>query len=197
MPHDTSGREAILETSARLFGEKGYTGVSIRDIAQACGMTNAALYYHFKNKDELFLAMLRRTHERVMASLADALSPAGDLRARLKQLIARYGEVMCSQRQSFQTLRRDMAHIDDARAGNLFGEMHADFLRPIQQLVEAGQAEGAVVSGDAQRLARLLHGMILALAFEGGPGHLAKVEAEDIDTLVSVFLNGAGKPPER
>ncbi len=52
MSSDSSGREVIIETSAKLFNQQGYTGVSIRDIAQACGVTNAALYYHFKNKDE-------------------------------------------------------------------------------------------------------------------------------------------------
>ncbi len=82
------------------------------------------------------------------------------------------------------------------RAGRLLGEIHADFMRPIQQLVEAGQAEGTIRSGDARRLARLLHGMILALVFESGPGRLAKVKVEDVDLLVNVFLDGAGKPPE-
>ena len=43
MPSDGGGRDAILDTSAKLFSQHDYNGVSIRDIAQACGMTNAAL----------------------------------------------------------------------------------------------------------------------------------------------------------
>jgi hypothetical protein len=54
MPPDGGGRDAILDTSTKLFSQHGYKEVSIRDIAQACGMTNAALYYHFKNKEICF-----------------------------------------------------------------------------------------------------------------------------------------------
>ena len=193
MPHDTGGREAILGTSAKLFSEKGYTGVSIRDIARACGVTNAALYYHFKSKEDLFLAVLRHNHEQVMASIAGAISPAGDLRTRLKQLVMRYGDVMCAQRQSFQTLRRDMAHIDDARAGKRFGEMRADFMRPIRQLIEVGQADGEIAAGDAQLYARILHGMIIAMAFESKPGRQPRVTPGEADAVANVFLDGVGK----
>ncbi len=116
MTHHSDGKDLILETSAKLFGEKGYAGVSIRDIVQACGLTNAALYYHFKNKDDLFLAMLQRDHERVMNSLAEAVNRSGDLRDDLRRLIASYLKVTCEQRQSFQTLRRDLKQIEDPRA---------------------------------------------------------------------------------
>ena len=37
------GRERIIREAERLFGERGYRGVSIRELARACGMTNAAL----------------------------------------------------------------------------------------------------------------------------------------------------------
>lgn len=192
MPHDADGRESILEVAAPLFAQKGYNGVSIRDIAQACGMTNAALYYHFKNKEDLYLAVLRRGHEQGMASVAQAAGLAGDLRARLKQLVLRYGEVMCEQRQSFQTMRRDLAHIDDARAHKLLGEMRADFIRPIQQLIESGQSSGEIASGDARLWARLLHGMIIAMTFEGRPGRPTRVTPAQADAVVELFLEGAG-----
>ncbi len=193
MPHDTGGREAILETSAKLFNEKGYTGVSIRDIAQTCGVTNAALYYHFKNKEDLYVAVMRHNHGKVMASLTEGAELVGDLRGRLKRLVSRYAQVMCAQHQSFHSMRRDMAHIDDARAHKLFGEMRADTMRPIQQLIEAEQADGRIVPGDARLLARLLHGMIIAMAFEGRLGRPMRVTPSEADVLVNVFLDGVGK----
>ena len=193
MPHETGGRESILETSAKLFCQKGYKGVSIRDIAQACGMTNAALYYHFENKEDLFLAMLQHNHTQTMSALLEAASAEGDLRDRLKRLVTRYADVMRSQRQSFWTVRRDVHHIDDARASKLFGGMRADFMRPIQQLIEAGQVQHQIIGGDAAVYARLLSGMIIALTFEGKPGgRQTRVTSEEVDTLVNVFLEGIG-----
>ena len=184
------GRETIVETAARLFSQSGYKGVSIRDIAQACGMTNAALYYHFKNKEDLYLAVLRRNQEKVMAMLGEALSVDGDLRARLRRLVAGYAQVMCEQRQSFHSMRRDMAHLDNARAGKLFGEMRSEFMRPLVDLVAAGQADGDIVARDAKVLARLLHGMIIAMTFEGRPGRPMRVTPDEADAVVDVFLQG-------
>src|SRR5512134_943803 len=98
MSPDISGREVILDTSTKLFSQHGYNGVSIRDIAQACGMTNAALYYHFRNKEDLFLAMLQRDHEKAMASLYEAANSPGNLREDLRQLVVRYAEITCARR---------------------------------------------------------------------------------------------------
>jgi AcrR family transcriptional regulator len=51
-------REQILDSSLRLFSEKGFARTSVRDIAQAAGITDAAIYYHFTSKRELFEAMI-------------------------------------------------------------------------------------------------------------------------------------------
>ncbi len=49
-----STKERILETALRLFSEKGYGAVSVRDIAGAVGIRESSLYYHFKNKQDIF-----------------------------------------------------------------------------------------------------------------------------------------------
>jgi AcrR family transcriptional regulator len=196
MTSDGGGREAILERAAKLFSRKGYTGVSIRDIAQACGITNAALYYHFKNKDDLYLAVLRHHHEAILQSIAGPDVDGGDLGERLKQLVVRYAEVMCSQRQSFQSVRRDLSHVDDARAHKLLSAMHADFMQPLRRLIEAAQAEGEIAGVDPRLLARLLHGMIIALTFEGGTRR-PRLTAGEADVLVDVFLHGVGRVKRR
>ena len=193
MPPDSGGRDAILDTSATLFSEHGYKAVSIRDIAQACGMTNAALYYHFKNKEDLFLAMLQRDHEQTLEALRAAANGPGDLRADLKRLVAQYAAITCQRRQSFQTLRRDLSNVEDVRGHKLFADMHASFMRPLEDRLAQAQADGEIQSGDARFYARLLHGMIIALTFDGKPGKLRKVPAQDVETAVDVFLNGVVK----
>ena len=138
MPPDSGGRNAILDTSAKLFSQQGYKEVSIRDIAQACGMTNAALYYHFKNKEDLFLAMLERDHEQTLVALREAANGPGDLRADLKQLVACYAEVTCQRRQSFQTLRRDLSSVENVRGHKLFAEMHSELYAPAGRAADTG-----------------------------------------------------------
>lgn len=50
-------RKQILDTSLRLFSEKGFARTSVRDIAKGAGITDAAIYYHFASKRELFEAL--------------------------------------------------------------------------------------------------------------------------------------------
>jgi AcrR family transcriptional regulator len=46
-------KRELAETAYRLFKEKGYDNVGIRDIAAACGVTTGAFYYHFKKKSDI------------------------------------------------------------------------------------------------------------------------------------------------
>jgi AcrR family transcriptional regulator len=50
-------RKQILDASLRLFSEKGFARTSVRDIAHAAGITDAAISYHFASKRELFEAL--------------------------------------------------------------------------------------------------------------------------------------------
>jgi len=44
----------ILTHSARLFATKGYDRPSMRDIAEACGISKSLLFHHFTDKDEIY-----------------------------------------------------------------------------------------------------------------------------------------------
>ena len=51
-------RERILAVAQELFIEQGYDGTSLREIADRLGFTKAALYYHFRSKDEILVALI-------------------------------------------------------------------------------------------------------------------------------------------
>ncbi|ACV64531.1 transcriptional regulator, TetR family [Desulfofarcimen acetoxidans DSM 771] len=52
-------KEDIINASIKLFAEKGYDAVSVRDISKAAGVTEAALYKHFKGKEDMFLTIFK------------------------------------------------------------------------------------------------------------------------------------------
>ena len=56
---DISTRMKILEVAHKLFAEKGYAGVSIREIASRCDVNVAAINYHFSNKEKLYVETMR------------------------------------------------------------------------------------------------------------------------------------------
>lgn len=83
-------RELILEEATRLFGVHGYASTSVRQIADAVGCTEAALYYHFKEGKR---ALLQAVVEREFPNL-DELAAACEGATTLPDLFKRFGGVM-------------------------------------------------------------------------------------------------------
>lgn len=65
--------ERILDASARIFHEQGYTGATTNDIADEAGLSIGSLYQYFPNKDALLVALTRRHIESTTESLATLL----------------------------------------------------------------------------------------------------------------------------
>ena len=55
---DDPRRMEIVQTATKLFLEKGFSGTSMSDLAQACGIKKASFYHHFRSKDELFITAI-------------------------------------------------------------------------------------------------------------------------------------------
>lgn len=64
MRKQQSPRENLLDTAEQLFTSRGYTAVTLKDIAKALGIKQASLYYHFPlGKEDLYVeVMLLDTH---------------------------------------------------------------------------------------------------------------------------------------
>lgn len=91
-PGETADR--ILDAAERLFAERGFDGVSARDIAEAARVNKALVFYHHGSKAELFDRVLERyyeAHARVLAEGADARGPLAD---RLHRLVDTYLDFM-------------------------------------------------------------------------------------------------------
>ena len=67
-----TAREEILDAASELFTRKGFATTSTHDIADAVGMRQASLYYHFPSKNDIFLTLLKGT-------IQPALDLASDL----------------------------------------------------------------------------------------------------------------------
>jgi AcrR family transcriptional regulator len=75
----------ILSESAKVFAQKGYDGASMRDIAEACGISKSLLYHHFSSKDEIYariaIGSTRELYAFVSARIPDAASASDKILA--------------------------------------------------------------------------------------------------------------------
>jgi len=85
VPRDKRGR--ILDAALERFAHYGYRRTSMEDIAQVAGISRAALYLHFKNKEEIFRALARTLHERAIADAAVAARRPGSVALQLQQAL--------------------------------------------------------------------------------------------------------------
>lgn len=79
--------EEILKLSIPLFAKTGYDGVSMRDVAVAVGLTPAALYYHFPNKEQLYVDVVSYAFREVTGILKTAIEAAPTPLAQLESLV--------------------------------------------------------------------------------------------------------------
>lgn len=54
----TNARQRLLDAALQLFSSKGYAATSVRELVEAAGVTKPVLYYYFKNKEGLYLALM-------------------------------------------------------------------------------------------------------------------------------------------
>ncbi len=82
-PRQDNRRGAVMDAAAKLFAGQGYRATTVRDIAAAAGMLPGSVYYHFKSKDALLLAVYREGVARIIARVDAATAGESDPWARL------------------------------------------------------------------------------------------------------------------
>jgi AcrR family transcriptional regulator len=99
-------RELITEAAGRLFGERGYEGTRLDDIAAAAGVTKPVLYRHFDSKRELYMALLAR-HRDDLPTFVGAAPTEGSLREWLRAILESWLEYVETHSYAWQMLFRD------------------------------------------------------------------------------------------
>lgn len=84
-----AGKDRILREGRDQFVARGYADVTMQDVAAAVGLTKAAVYYHFGDKEGLFEAVFFTEMERVAAGIAAELAAASEFRTQLES-VARF-----------------------------------------------------------------------------------------------------------
>lgn len=90
----TTRREELMNVAIRLFAEKGFKGTSIRDIADAHGVSLSNIYHHFGNKEGLWLAILEHSVKDLPKRLTAAMRGKSDPIERFKILVRTHLEAV-------------------------------------------------------------------------------------------------------
>ena len=152
-------RTRVLDAAEKLFMERGYASVTMRDIADALGVKQAALYYHAPNgKEQLYREVLTRNMTRQREGLEKAIANATpDLEAQLSAI----ADWLVEQApvDMMRMVRSDAIQISPAYAQEVIQQVDQSMMQPIVRVVRAAQERGEV----RPIVPEMIAGMVLAI----------------------------------
>jgi len=150
-------RARIQQVAVELFTEHGYEGTSLREIAERLDVTKAALYYHFKSKEDIVKSLVEDYYGQM-----DALIDWGRAQPRSAavrhEVLSRYIRIVAEGSQAFRMLQQNQAAVHSLAStkstGKLFKERMdslVDLLTepeaPLRERVRAAMAIGGISVG--------------------------------------------------
>jgi AcrR family transcriptional regulator len=103
-------RQRIQSVALELFAEQGYEKTSLREIAERLGVTKAALYYHFKSKEDIVRSFTEDYVHELDALIAWATDQPLDARGRAA-LLARYSDIVEHRLEVMRFLEHNQAAV--------------------------------------------------------------------------------------
>jgi AcrR family transcriptional regulator len=89
----------LISAAMEVFNRKGYGGATTEDIAREAGVTKGAIYFHFKSKEDIFLAVVKETAGRHMQAIIDYLKQQPDANLFIEGIINYSFEMLSKEKQ--------------------------------------------------------------------------------------------------
>lgn len=162
---DRDRRRTILRAAERLFAERGYARTSMKRLADSVGVTDAALYNHFRSKREILEALYE---ERGFYQAMDVLEHLSGLRPLERQLTlnALASADLWAQNADFLRIVIGEVLAGDRVARDLHGRIMERWHAGVRRLLSLYAAQGALDPGDVERAAGVLVRLVLGTMVE-------------------------------
>lgn len=171
-------RDYLLEAAARVFAERGFHGASLDEVAAAAGFTKGAVYSNFKNKEDLFLALLEANQQREMDAL-HATMEASDVppEARLSDFAHLIGNQTTELGENWTILYQEFSlyAMRNAAAREKLARFEAVTIEKVAELIRNEQARQGLTPEQTDHVARLI------VALMNGIGIMRALNADAVD----------------
>lgn len=186
----SDSRERVLDAAEKLFMERGYASVTMRDIANLLGVRQAALYYHApQGKEQLFREVVDRFMQRQQQGLEDVIAAAPS------HLEHQLTAVMCwlvnqSPVDMIRMLRSDASHISESYAAELLRKVDQSMMRPLITVVQAAQQRGEIRPLDPHVMVGMLLAVINWIKYFDSSQAISVSTDDMIHDIIGVVLHG-------
>lgn len=185
-------RSTIIDKARSLFIEHGYHGLSMREIAEKVGVSKPALYYHFRDKEELFSAVLSSGLEQI-GSRIDLISHQPVTSSKKISMFMEYILTQPTEQRAVIRLgTQEIAQLSPASRQKFNEFYNRQFIGKLREMIQTGMEAGEFREMDADIATWGLLGLMYPYLY---PNHFSSssLSADTIELITSIYLKGIQK----
>ena len=182
-------RQRIQSVALELFAEQGYDKTSLREIAERLGVTKAALYYHFKSKEDIVASLVEDYFGQMDDLIAWGKTLPRTPQSRA-QVLDRYYRIVADGSGVFRMLQHNQASVNSLAHAKNRSELFRTHMDALVGLLTEPDAPLAAQLRAAVALASVSFGCMFYADRADDPAQL-----RDVVLDIACGLTGAGKPP--
>ncbi|MEV1082060.1 TetR/AcrR family transcriptional regulator [Streptomyces sp. NPDC050211] len=179
-------RQRIQDIALALFAEQGYEKTSLREIAERLDVTKAALYYHFKTKEEIIVSLFEDLTKPIEDLIEWGRLQPHTLETK-QEIVRRYSQILSEAAPLFQFMQENQATVRELSIGEMFKNrmmgMRDIIIDPDADLVDQVRCISALFTMHA--------GMYAVRDLEGDPEDKRKAVLEVAIDLVTQAHTGS------
>ncbi|PIV49841.1 MAG: TetR/AcrR family transcriptional regulator [Flavobacteriaceae bacterium CG_4_8_14_3_um_filter_34_10] len=143
-----SRKTKIIAVAAKLFKEKGYSAVTMRDIAEALGIKAASLYNHIQSKQEILDTIIIKIAEQFTTGMQSIVESNESTYEKLRHIIELHIDITIENTDALAALNNDWMHLE----GNLsyFIQMRDAYENKFRSILKFGIVKGEIVARDPE-----------------------------------------------
>ena len=183
-------RDRVLKAAAHCFNRKGYSGTSLKDVANMLGLTDPALYYYVKNKEELVYLCYVRAADVGREAMQRAVAEGGTGLEQARRYLRYHIEIMVGERGPIAIMSEIPSLKPEHRDEVL--ELSRQHSKNFEDILEAGIADGSIEACDVRMTGNAIMGSInwIPKWFHGGEAAADNVIAGFPDVFTRGFAVG-------
>lgn len=182
-------REQLIEVATRLFARSGYNATTTAAIAKAARVTEPVLYRHFKSKQAMFVAIVRRLTRQMLEYWEKRIGDEQDPARCLQLLGLSFPDQLKKLEQANHVLNGALATSRDRTVQAVMREYFRTLVGYLSQIIKSGQDAGTFRS-DLNPVALAWQFAYLGLGYEMITLNIGETEAAGVEESVDFLLRG-------
>lgn len=132
-----SRKKEIMDVSSRLFKERGYNAVSMRDIAQGMDIKAASLYNHITGKQEILSTIIMKIANEFVDGMNKVIAERSSSITKIQKLLELHIEITINHSNGIAALNNDWMHLNDNDRRE-FIQMREDYEENFRKIIKQG-----------------------------------------------------------